>query len=120
MAKKTYKIAVVPGDGTGPEVIREALKVLNAAEKRFGFSLALTNYDLGAERYLRTGEILPASVLQELRGFDGILLGAIGHPDITPGLLEKGILLQMRFDLDLYINLRTVKLLPGVECSLKD
>ena len=120
MAKTSYKIAVIPGDGTGPEVIREALKVLNAAEKRHGFSLALTPYDLGAARYLKTGDILPGSVLEELRGFDAILLGAIGHPDITPGLLEKGILLEMRFALDLYINLRPVKLFPGVECPLKD
>jgi len=120
MAKQSYNIAVIPGDGTGPEVIREALKVLNAAERKFGFSLALTPYDLGAARYKRTGEILPASVLQELKGFDAILLGAIGHPDVTPGLLEKGILLEMRFALDLYINLRPVKLFPGVECPLKD
>ncbi len=120
MSGKSYKIAVVPGDGTGPEVIREALKVLNAAEKKFGFSLALTQYDLGAARYLKTGEILPPTVLDELRRFDAILLGAIGHPDITPGLLEKGILLEMRFVLDLYINLRPVKLFPGVECPLKD
>ncbi len=120
MSGKSYKIAVIPGDGTGPEVIREALKVLNAVEKKFGFSLRLTNYDLGAARYLKTGDILPGSVLQELRGFDAILLGAIGHPDITPGLLEKGILLEMRFALDLYINLRPVKLFPGVECPLKN
>jgi 3-isopropylmalate dehydrogenase len=117
---KSYQIAVVPGDGTGPEVIREAVKVLKAAGAKHGFSLALTEYDLGSQRYLRTGEILPSSVLQELRKFDAILLGAIGHPDITPGLLEKGILLQMRFDLDLYINLRPVKLFPGVDCPLKD
>jgi 3-isopropylmalate dehydrogenase len=120
MSGKSYTIAVIPGDGTGPEVVREALKVLNAAEKKFGFSLALTHYDLGAARYLKTGEILPPTVLDELRRFDAILLGAIGHPDITPGLLEKGILLEMRFALDLYINLRPVKLFPGVECPLKD
>jgi 3-isopropylmalate dehydrogenase len=120
MSGKSYKIAVIPGDGTGPEVVREALKVLNAAERKFGFSLALTHYDLGAARYLKTGEILPPTVLDELRRFDAILLGAIGHPDITPGLLEKGILLEMRFALDLYINLRPVKLFPGVECPLKD
>jgi 3-isopropylmalate dehydrogenase len=119
MTKQSYQIAVIPGDGTGPEVIREALKVLKAAEARHGFSLALTEYDLGGERYLRTGEILPSAVLQELRGFDAILLGAIGHPDVKPGILEKGILLTMRFELDLYINLRPVKLFPGVECPLK-
>src|SRR5512135_914834 len=119
MAKKRYQIAVIPGDGTGPEVIREAVKVLKATESRYDFSLALTEYDLGGERYLRTGEILPNGVLQELRGFDSILLGAIGHPDVKPGILEKGILLNMRFELDLYINLRPVKLFPGVECPLK-
>ena len=120
MSQKSYKIAVIPGDGTGPEVIREAVKVLNAAEARYGFSLTLTEFDLGGERYQRTGEILPDSVLQELRGFDAILLGAIGHPDVKPGILEKGIILRIRFELDLYINLRPVKLFPGVECPLKD
>ncbi|HTX53850.1 MAG TPA: 3-isopropylmalate dehydrogenase [Candidatus Baltobacteraceae bacterium] len=120
MGGKRYNLAVIPGDGTGPEVTREALKVLHAAAAKHGFSVSLTDYDLGGERYLRTGEILPDSVLKELRGFDAILLGAIGHPGITPGLLEKGILLQMRFELDLYINLRPVKLFPGVDCPLKD
>ena len=120
MNTKSYRIAVIPGDGTGPEVTREAVKVLKAAGAKYGFGLDFADYDLGAQRYLRTGEILPGTVLPELRGFDAILLGAIGHPDITPGLLEKGILLQMRFDLDLYINLRPVKLFPGVECPLKD
>jgi 3-isopropylmalate dehydrogenase len=119
MAKKRYQVAVIPGDGTGPEVIREAVKVLKATEARYDFSLALTEYDLGGERYLRTGEILPNGVLQELRRFDAILLGAIGHPDVKPGILEKGILLNMRFELDLYINLRPVKLFPGVECPLR-
>jgi 3-isopropylmalate dehydrogenase len=120
MSRKRYKIAVVPGDGTGPEVTREAVKVLKAAGAKFGFSTELTEFDLGGERYLRTGEILPASVLQGFRQFDAILLGAIGHPDVKPGILEKGILLQMRFDLDMYINLRPVKLFPGVDCPLKD
>ncbi len=120
MSRKRFKIAVVPGDGTGPEVTREALKVLRAAEAKFGFATDLTEFDLGGKRYLRTGEILPASVLQEFRGCDAILLGAIGHPDVKPGILEKGILLQMRFALDMYINLRPVKLFPGVDCPLKD
>jgi 3-isopropylmalate dehydrogenase len=120
MAGKRYQVAVVPGDGTGPEVIREAVKVLQAAEARYGFSLARTDYDLGGARYLKTGEILPPSVLQEFRKFDAILLGAIGHPDVKPGILEKGILLEMRFVLDLYINLRPVRLFPGVDCPLKD
>ncbi|MBN1380478.1 MAG: 3-isopropylmalate dehydrogenase [Deltaproteobacteria bacterium] len=117
---KTYKIALVPGDGTGPEVLTEGVKVIKAAANQFGFKLDLTNYDLGGERYKRTGEILPDSVLEEFRQFDAIYLGAIGHPDIKPGILEKGILLTMRFALDQYINLRPVKLYPGVETPLKD
>ena len=116
---KQYKIAVLPGDGTGPEVIREGLKVLNAAAQRFQFKLDYTNYDLGGDRYLRTGETCPDSVLAELRQFDAIYLGAIGHPDVKPGILEKGILLKVRFELDQYINLRPVKLFPGVDCPLK-
>ncbi|TVR60306.1 MAG: 3-isopropylmalate dehydrogenase [Spirochaetaceae bacterium] len=116
----TYKIAVLPGDGTGPEVVREGLKCLNAAGRRFGFSIDPTEFDFGGDRYLRTGEILPASAVQDLRAFDSIFLGAIGHPDVKPGILEKGILLQLRFELDQYINLRPVKLYPGVETPLKD
>ncbi|MBN1664097.1 MAG: 3-isopropylmalate dehydrogenase [Deltaproteobacteria bacterium] len=117
---KTYKIALVPGDGTGPEVLAEGVKVVKAAADKFGFKLAMTNYDLGGERYKRTGEILPDSVLEEFRTYDAIYLGAIGHPDVKPGILEKGILLNMRFALDQYINLRPVKLYPGVETPLKD
>ncbi|HXF50858.1 MAG TPA: 3-isopropylmalate dehydrogenase [Dehalococcoidia bacterium] len=115
-----YRIAVIPGDGTGPEVVREGLKVLEAAAARTGVRYELTHYDLGGERYLRTGEVLPDSVLDELRGFDAIYLGAIGHPDVAPGILEKGLLLRLRFELDQYINLRPVKLYPGVDCPLKD
>jgi 3-isopropylmalate dehydrogenase len=117
---KRYKIAVIGGDGTGPEVVREGLKVLNAASAKFGFKLDLTPYDLGGERYIRTGEAMPDSVLDEFRKFDAIYLGAIGHPDVKPGVLEVGILLKTRFTLDQYINLRPVKLYPGVECPLKD
>lgn len=117
---KRYKIAVLGGDGTGPEVVREGLKVLEAAQARFGFKLDLEHYDLGGERYMSTGEILPDSVLAELGGFDAIYLGAIGHPDVAPGILEKGLLLRLRFELDQYINLRPVKLYPGVDCPLKD
>src|SRR5437763_12871595 len=117
---KSYNIAVIGGDGTGPEVVREAIKVLDVAAKKFNLKLNYTNYDLGGERYLRTGEALPDSVLAELRKFPAILLGAIGHPDVKPGILEKGILLHLRFELDLYINLRPVKLYPGVETPLKD
>ena len=117
---KTYKIAVIPGDGTGPEVVREGLKALKAASDKFGFKYQLENYDLGGERYLKTGETLPDSVLDEFRKMDAMYLGAIGHPDIRPGILEKAILLRIRFELDQYINLRPVKLYPGVETPLKD
>src|SRR3990167_2692517 len=117
---RMYKIAVLPGDGTGPEVVAEGLKVLQAAAQKTGVKYELTNYDLGGERYLRTGEILPDGVVDELRQFDAIFLGAIGHPDVPPGILEKGLLLRLRFELDQYINLRPVKLYPGVECPLKD
>jgi Isocitrate/isopropylmalate dehydrogenase len=121
MAKdRRYRIAVLPGDGTGPEVIREGLKVLEAAQQVCGFKLELEHYDLGGDRYLSTGDILPDSVLEELRGFDAIYLGAIGHPDVQPGILEKNLLLRLRFELDQYINLRPVKLYPGVDCPLKD
>jgi len=117
---KTHKIAVIGGDGTGPEVTREAVKVLRAAAHKFGFTLDLHEYDFGGDRYLRTGEVLPESAVGELRRHDAILLGAIGHPDVKPGILEKGILLALRFALDQYINLRPVKLYPGVDCPLKD
>jgi 3-isopropylmalate dehydrogenase len=115
-----HKIAVIGGDGTGPEVTREALKVLNAAASAYGFKIETTEFDLGGERYLRTGEVLPDSAVKDLSQFDAILLGAIGHPDVKPGILEKGILLRLRFELDLYINLRPVKLYPGVDTPLKD
>ncbi len=117
---KTYKIAVIPGDGTGPEVIREGKKVLSVLADKFGFKLEFIEYDLGGERYLRTGETLPDSVLEELRTVDAIYLGAIGHPEVKPGILERGILLRLRFELDQYINLRPVKLYPGVWTPLKD
>ena len=115
-----YKIAVMPGDGTGPEVTVEAVKVLKTAADKFDFKVDLTEFDFGGERYKRTGETLPDSAVEELRQFDAILLGAIGHPDVAPGILEKGILLKARFELDQYINLRPVKLYPGVETPLKD
>jgi 3-isopropylmalate dehydrogenase len=118
--KKSYHIAVVPGDGTGPEVIREAVKVLNAVTENEDFELRLVHFDLGGERYLRTGDVLPAGLIEELKAFDAILLGAIGHPDVKPGVLEKGLLLELRFQLDQYINLRPVILYPGVDTPLKD
>ncbi len=117
---KSYKIAVIPGDGTGPEVTTEAVKVLKVAADKFDFKVDLTEFDFGGERYKRTGETLPDSGVEELRKFDSILLGAIGHPDVAPGILEKGILLKARFELDQYINLRPVKLYPGVETPIKN
>ena len=118
--KNTHNIAVIPGDGTGPEVVREAVKALNAVAEKEGFQLQLVYFDLGGERYLNTGDILPDSVLAELKTHDAILLGAIGHPEVKPGILEKGLLLELRFQLDQYINLRPVILYPGVETPLKD
>jgi 3-isopropylmalate dehydrogenase len=118
--KKSYKIAVIPGDGTGPEVVREGRKALMAAAVKFGFTLDMTDFDFGGDRYLRTGELLPATAVSDLKQFDAIFLGAIGHPGVKPGILEKGILLQLRFDLDQYINLRPVRLYPGVETPLKN
>ncbi|MGE0605981.1 MAG: 3-isopropylmalate dehydrogenase [Pirellulales bacterium] len=118
-AKKTIKIAVLAGDGTGPEVAAEGLKVLEAASKLEGFTYELQHFDYGGARYLKTGEVLPAGAVDELRKFDAIYLGAIGHPDVKPGILEKGLLLELRFQLDQYINLRPVKLFPGVETPLQ-
>jgi len=118
--QRNYKIGVVPGDGTGPEVIAEGLKVLEAAADRAGFSYELVRYDFGGQRYLKTGETLPDSAVDEMRQLDAIYLGAIGHPDVKPGVLEKGILLKLRFSLDLYINLRPIKLYAGVDTPLKD
>ncbi len=115
-----HRIAVLPGDGIGPEVVQEGLKVMEAVASATGLRYQTETYDLGGERYLKTGEVLPDSVLDELRGFDAIYLGAVGHPDVAPGILEKGLLLRVRFELDQYINLRPVRLYPGVECPLKD
>ena len=117
---KTYNIAVIPGDGTGPEVVREGRKTLDAVAAKHGIALNYAEFDFGGERYLRTGETLPDTALDELRSFDAIYLGAIGHPDVKPGILEKGILLKARFALDQYINLRPVRLYPNVETPLKD
>jgi 3-isopropylmalate dehydrogenase len=117
---KSYNIAVIGGDGTGPEVVREAIKVLDAAAPKFNVKLNYTPFDFGGDRYLRTHEVLPDSAVPELRKFPAILLGAIGHPDVKPGILEKGILLRMRFELEQYINLRPVKLYDERFCPLKD
>jgi 3-isopropylmalate dehydrogenase len=117
---KSYNVAVIGGDGTGPEVTREALKVLQVAESKFGFKLNYHDYDFGGARYLKTGETLPDSAIEEFRKQHAIFLGAIGHPDVKPGVLEVGILLKARFALDQYINLRPVKLYRAEDCPLKD
>jgi 3-isopropylmalate dehydrogenase len=109
-----YRIAVIGGDGIGPEVTAEAQKVLRAASAAFDFKVETVPYELGGARYLATGEVLPDSVLEELRGVDAILLGAVGTPEVPPGVLERGLLLRLRFAFDQYVNLRPVKLLPGV------
>ena len=109
----THRIAVIAGDGIGPEVIGEALKVVRAA----GVDVDTVDYDLGGRRYLSSGEVLPDSVLEELRGFDAILLGAVGTPDVPPGVLERGLLLKLRFELDLFVNLRPFNG-GGLECQV--
>jgi len=120
VANRVYHVGVIEGDGTGPEVVREGIKVVEAAARKHDFAIDWVHYDLGGERYKRTGEILPDGVLDELRTLDAIYLGAIGHPDVKPGVLEKGLLLRLRFELDLYINLRPVRLYPNVDTPLKD
>ncbi|HXL02544.1 MAG TPA: 3-isopropylmalate dehydrogenase [Candidatus Atribacteria bacterium] len=117
---KTYCIGVIPGDGTGPEVIREGLKVLEAISKKSHFSYTTIFYPFGGEHYLKTGETLPDSAIEEFKKLDALYLGAIGHPEVKPGILERGILLKLRFSLDQYINLRPVKLYPGVWTPIKD
>ncbi|MGI5867959.1 MAG: 3-isopropylmalate dehydrogenase [Kiritimatiellia bacterium] len=117
---KQYNIGVIGGDGTGPEVVREGIKVLKTAAKHHGFGLKFKDYDFGGERYLKTGKIIDDAEVDALKKHDAIFLGAIGHPDVKPGILEKGLLLKLRFALDQYINLRPVKLYPGVETPLRD
>src|SRR3954454_3385655 len=112
-------IGVIAGDGVGPEVVREGLAVLAEAAGRDGFRYELVPFDLGGERYLKTGEVLPDSTLEELRRCDALYLGAVGHPGVAPGVLEKGILLRLRFEFHQYINLRPVRLYPGVETPIK-
>jgi 3-isopropylmalate dehydrogenase len=116
--KKPLKLAVIGGDGTGPEVTREALKVLASVAKRDGIQYETKEFDFGGERFLKTGEVLPEGAVAELKKHDAIFLGAVGHPEVKPGILEKGLLLELRFQLDQYINLRPVKLYPGVETPL--
>jgi len=119
MSKK-HKIAVIPGDGTGPEVVAEGVKALEAVSRKCNVDFQFKEFGLGGDLYLRNGVLLPENILEELRTMDAILLGAIGHPDVKPGILETEILLRLRFKLDLYINLRPVMLFPGVDSPLKD
>jgi 3-isopropylmalate dehydrogenase len=116
---KEHTIALIPGDGTGPEVVAEGIKVLGVLSHRYGIRFKFSPYPLGGEHYLKTGELLPDRVINELKEMDAIYLGAIGHPGVRPGILEREILLRLRFELDLYINLRPVTLLPGVFTPLK-
>ena len=113
-----YRLAVIPGDGIGPEVTDCALQAVEAASGKFGFRVDLTDYDLGGRRYLATGEVLPDSVLAELAEHDAILLGAVGTPEVLPGILERGLLLRLRFEFDLYVNFRPIKLYPGVSSAI--
>src|SRR5580704_3507391 len=117
MGSRTIRLAVIGGDGIGPEVVAEALKVLRAATPE-DVSIEETTYDLGARRWHRTGETLPDAVLEEIRGQDAILLGAVGDPGVPSGILERGLLLKLRFALDHYVNLRPSRLYPGVEAPL--
>ncbi|MCM8780853.1 MAG: 3-isopropylmalate dehydrogenase [Candidatus Omnitrophica bacterium] len=115
-----YKIAVIPGDGTGPEVIREGLRVLEAVSKKYNFSYQTKIFEFGGQYYLKTGKTLQDKDVEELKQYSAIYLGAIGHPEVRPGILERGILLKLRFDLDQYINLRPIKLYNAEFCPLKD
>jgi len=115
-----YKIPVIPGDGIGPEIIREGRKVLEAAGEKFGFDIDWIEYPHGADHYLETGELISEDTLKELSGYKAIYFGSIGDERIKPGILEKGILLNIRFYFDEYVNLRPVKLLEGVWTPLKD
>ncbi len=117
---KKYKIAVIPGDGTGPEVINEGLKVIKAVSSKFGFEYEAKTFDFGGERYLKTGKTLDKQEIEGLKKYSAIYLGAIGHPDVKPGILETGILLNLRFSLDQYINLRPIKLYNADFCPLKN
>jgi len=117
--KKAYRIAVIPGDGTGPEVVAEGIKALKAISKQSGIDFQFKTFDMGGERYLEKGVLLLDDEIRELKAMDAIFLGAIGHPDVKPGILERDILLKLRFELDLYINLRPVALFAGVDTPLK-
>ena len=120
MSENYYKVAVIPGDGTGPEVVTEGLKALNAVSRKCVKKFQFKEFRVGGEYYMETGNLLTEEVLEELKKMNAIFLGAIGHPGIKPGILEREILLRLRFELDLYINLRPVTLFPGVETPLKN
>ena len=113
------RLGVVAGDGVGPEVMAESLEVLGIIGRLEGLDYELVTFDLGGERFLRTGEVLPEDEIARLARCDAILLGAVGHPGIAPGILEKGILLRLRFDFQQYVNLRPIQLYPGVECPIR-
>ena len=115
-----YKIAVIGGDGTGPEVVREGLKVMQAAGKKFGFKYETKDFDFTGQRYLKTGKLVDESDIEELKKYNAIYLGAVGNPNVKPGIIETGVLLKLRFALDQYINLRPVKLYNSAYCPLKD
>ncbi len=117
---KIYKIAVIGGDGTGPEVIREGLKVMEATSKKFGFNYEAREFDFSGKRYLKTGKLVEDKDIEELKKYDAIYLGAVGDPGVKPGIMEAGVLLKLRFALDQYINLRPVKLYNSMFCPLKD
>ena len=117
---KNHSLAVIPGDGIGPEVIEGALMALDAVADAEGFALEVTNYDLGANRYLKSGEVLADDDLQRLSEHEAVLLGAVGDPRVPPGILEKGLLLRLRRELDLYVNLRPSRLLGGVTSVLNN
>lgn len=116
---KNFKLAVIGGDGIGPEVVAEGLKVLDAAAKKYGATFSKKDFDLGARLWHKTGETLPDAVLEELKSFDVILLGAVGDPSVPSGVLERGLLLKLRFAFDHYINLRPAKLYPGTRGPLR-
>lgn len=120
MTNRDYRIGVIPGDGTGPEVVVEGLKVLKTVTKIFGIDFQFKTFDIGGETYKKDGTLLADEVVEQLQSMDAIFLGAIGHPDVKPGILEREILLKLRFALDLYINLRPVVLLPGVATPLRE
>ncbi|MBU0672444.1 MAG: 3-isopropylmalate dehydrogenase, partial [Candidatus Margulisbacteria bacterium] len=116
----TYKIALIGGDGTGPEVVAEGLKVLKAVSKKHKFDYKLEEFDFSGKRYLKSGELVSDKDIEKLKTFDTIYLGAVGDPEVKPGILEHGVLLRIRFALDQYINLRPVILYPNVDTPIKD